>query len=304
VRAVLTSPPRLRRPDAERERHATWLELFYDLAVVVGIAQAAHLLAAEVALHTVAMFGWFFVTFWWVWGSHTVYATRFDTDDTVYRLLTLTQMFALLLMGAFTASAEAELPSAAAALGWQAGQSSAFGVAYVLARLCQLALLARAYYHLPSVRGITGRTLAGFCAALCVWLAGFLDAGTVRVAMWSASLAIDLFVPWWVRARAAMAVGPSHLPERLGLFTMIVLGEALVSLVRGVAEANSPLAGALGGTAGFCVIAVIWWLYFRHLERTIGRLHLATPQPYIYAHLPVHLAIVLTGVAIETAIHR
>ncbi len=281
----------MRHPAAERERHATWLELFYDLAVVVGVAQAAHLLAAEVAAHTVAMFGWFFATFWWVWGSHAVYATRFDTDDAVYRLLTLTQMFALLLMGAFTASAEA-------------GQSNPFGVAYVLARFCQLALLARAYYHLPSVRKITGRTLAGFCAALCVWLAGFLDTGTARVVLWSASLAIDLLVPWWVRARAAMAVGPSHLPERLGLFTMIVMGEALVSLVRGVSEANSPLAGALGGAAGFSAIAAIWWLYFRHLERTIGRLHLATPQPYIYAHLPVHLAIVLFGVAIEMAIHR
>jgi low temperature requirement protein LtrA len=291
VRAILTSPPRVRRPDTERERHATWLELFYDLAVVVGVAQAAHLLAAEVAVHTLTMFGWFFVTFWWVWGSHTVYATRFDTDDPVYRLLTLTQMFAVLLMGAFTASAES-------------GRSSTFGVAYVLARLCQVALLARAYYHLPSVRGVTGRTLAGFCAALCFWLAGFLDTGTARVVLWSVSLAIDLLVPWWVRARAAMAVGPSHLPERLGLFTIIVLGEALVSLVRGVGDANSPLAGALGGAAGFSVIAAIWWLYFRHLERTIGRLYLPTPQPYIYAHLPVHLAIVLVGVAIERAVHR
>ena len=286
MRAVLTSP-RVRLPDAERDRHATWLELFYDLAVVVGVAQAAQLLAAGVAAQPLAMFGWFFVTFWWVWGSHTVYATRFDTDDAVYRLLTLTQMFALLLMAAFTTSAEA-------------GQSSAFGVAYVLARLCQLALLARAHYHLPSVRAVTGRTLVGFCLALCVWLAGLLDTSTARIVLWSASLAIDLFVPWWVRARAAMAVGPSHLPERLGLFTIIVLGEALV---RGIGEANSLLAGALGGATGFSVMAAIWWLYFRHLERTIGRLHLATPQPYIYAHLPVHLAIVLTGVAIERAMH-
>lgn len=44
-------PPRLRIGEySEEERHATWLELFYDLVFVVAVSQVAHNLSADVSL--------------------------------------------------------------------------------------------------------------------------------------------------------------------------------------------------------------------------------------------------------------
>ncbi|HUI37213.1 MAG TPA: low temperature requirement protein A, partial [Gaiellaceae bacterium] len=88
-------PPRLRTLEADEDRRATWLELFLDLVFVAAIAQVAATLSAD---PTAAGFGRYLVLFLpigWAWAGFTFYATRFDTDDLVYRLLTLLGMFAI-----------------------------------------------------------------------------------------------------------------------------------------------------------------------------------------------------------------
>jgi low temperature requirement protein LtrA len=37
---------------------------------------------------------------WWAWASTTLYANRFDTDDAIFRLLTLTGMAGVIAMAA------------------------------------------------------------------------------------------------------------------------------------------------------------------------------------------------------------
>jgi hypothetical protein len=86
-------PPRLRTLEADWERRATWLELFLDLVFVAAIAEVALTLGDD---PTAAGFGRYlalFVPIGWAWAGFTFYATRFDTDDLVYRLLSLLAMF-------------------------------------------------------------------------------------------------------------------------------------------------------------------------------------------------------------------
>ena len=49
LRLLAVKPPRLRIYDAENgePRHATWLELFYDLVFVVAVSQLAHKLSGH-----------------------------------------------------------------------------------------------------------------------------------------------------------------------------------------------------------------------------------------------------------------
>lgn len=97
LKKALIRPPRLRtEAGEERERHATWLELFYDLVLVVAVSQVAHVLSLDHSPKGIVIAIGLFVPVWWVWAGHTVYATRFDTDDLVYRLLTFLQMFAIM----------------------------------------------------------------------------------------------------------------------------------------------------------------------------------------------------------------
>ena len=67
-------PPRLRTlEDAGDERHATWLELFFDLVFVVAIAQLADGLAEDPSLRGFLIFAGLFVAVWWAWvGLHVL----------------------------------------------------------------------------------------------------------------------------------------------------------------------------------------------------------------------------------------
>lgn len=90
-------PPRLRisEDDEAQPRHATWLELFYDLVFVVAVSQLAHNLSKDVSLTGFLSFAALFVPVWWAWIGTTFYANRFDSDDVLRRLLMGLQMLAI-----------------------------------------------------------------------------------------------------------------------------------------------------------------------------------------------------------------
>ena len=94
----LHDPPRLRTLDDEDERHATWLELFFDLVFVVAVAQLADGLAADPSVHGFLVFAGLFVPVWWAWVGYTFYADRFDTDDRLHRILMIAGMFGVAVL--------------------------------------------------------------------------------------------------------------------------------------------------------------------------------------------------------------
>ncbi|MHB8066753.1 MAG: low temperature requirement protein A [Desulfobaccales bacterium] len=71
---------------AEGERHATWLELFYDLLFAAVVAQLTFELSQDFSGIGVLTFVVLCVPFWWAWVGQSFYATRFDTDDLGHRL--------------------------------------------------------------------------------------------------------------------------------------------------------------------------------------------------------------------------
>jgi low temperature requirement protein LtrA len=64
--AGLVRPPSLTTED---DRTASRLELFFDLAFVLVVAELASALREDVTLHGVAVFAGLFVTVWWAWVS-------------------------------------------------------------------------------------------------------------------------------------------------------------------------------------------------------------------------------------------
>jgi len=77
---------------ANSNRHATWLELFYDLVFAVVIFQLGHNLEEDFSFYGFLGFLALFVPVWWSWTGAAFYATRFDTDDLGHRILVLLQM--------------------------------------------------------------------------------------------------------------------------------------------------------------------------------------------------------------------
>ena len=96
VRAVLPRDPR------ESHRVATPLELLTDLCFVVAVAQAAltfhHAINENHLAEGVIGFALAFFAIWWTWLNFTWFASAYDNDDAIYRLLTIGQIVGSLVL--------------------------------------------------------------------------------------------------------------------------------------------------------------------------------------------------------------
>jgi low temperature requirement protein LtrA len=290
----LTRPMRLRSTEGDHaNRKVTWLELFFDLIFVAAVAQVAEPLRADYSPAGLIRFSTLFILIWWAWTGQTVFSTRFDTDDVVQRVLTLVQMFTVAVMAA---NAKNALDSR---------DSAGFAAAYAAVRFLLVAQYLRAR-HVPGVRSLTGRYLAGHGLAALLWLASaFIDAPE-RFGIWAVAFAIDLGTPWSaVRHSVAVPPDAAHLPERFGLFTLILLGESVVAVMQGMEsqEGWTP-AAALSAFLSMALLFIIWWWYFDGVagaaeqpvrtRREAVRFHV-----WSYAHFPLYLGIVVVGVGAQ-----
>jgi low temperature requirement protein LtrA len=290
----LIAPIRIR--SAEHGRKVTWLELFFDLVFVAAVSQVAAPLHDDYTLHGLLRLTPLFVLIWCAWTGHSVFATRFDTDDAVQRGLTLLQMFAVTIMAA---NARDALDSRS---------SAGFAAAYGAMRLILVAQYARAR-SVPTARGLATRYLAGHGCAALMWLTSAIVPAPVRFVIWIGAFALDLGTPWLlVEHSVAVPPDPSHLPERFGLFTLILLGESVVALMRGVeSQEYWPIEAAASALLGMGLLFVLWWWYFdgvgaAEAQPVLSRRDAVRFHLWSYAHFPLSLAIVVLGVGIERSV--
>ncbi|MBL8387375.1 MAG: low temperature requirement protein A [Hydrogenophaga sp.] len=264
-------------------RKATWFELFFDLVFVVAVAQLSGAYAHHYDLAGALVFALAFLAMWWCWLGHTFHATRFDDDSNRRRGLGFLQIVAVALIGYGVSD---PLGDRAWAFG---GGIAAFK-----------ALLALAYIRERRWRGAAGlirvyATLYGVQAML--WLAG-VAAEPLRGVAWGLALGLDLASPWLVaRHTASVPPHPEHLPERFGLFTIILLGEGMAAVVHALDHGEHlHLSSAMAALVGAALSFGLWLLYFdrvkgqgeRHIADTVGGRRL---RLWAYGHVPLYMGI-------------
>lgn len=276
---------------AERpERHATWLELFFDLVFVVAVSELAGLLHEELSPARLLQFVLLFIPVWWAWTGGAFLADRFETDDPVHWLLTGVQMLGI----AFLAVSVHE--------GLEHG-SAGFAASYAVVRSVLALQYVRAGNRWPSARPLTRRYAAGFGIATGIWAASLLVPVPARFAVWVLALAVDFATPLTSRhLHATFPIDASHLPERFGLFTIIVLGESVAAVVHGVAGEHLGLASAAVASLGLAVAFSLWWMYFDRVDSSVVTRTRVAGQLWVYTHLPLVAGLTVAGVGVERAV--
>jgi len=294
LRRSLWQPP---RPHGEqpRERVVGPLELFYDLAVVVLVAQAAHRLAGHLTWPGLGEFTVVFTLVWIAWANGSLHHELHGHDDTRARSTFLLQILLLVAMGAF-------IPQA----GGVRGAAFAVAAAVLFAVLAVLWLLA-ARGDRPEFRRASRLFVAG-TAAFAVLLAGtaFLPAGA-RVPAWGLLDAAYLagFAAVIITASPAQAAAllvSDSLTERFGAFIIIVLGETLTGVVAGLS--GEPV-GGLPLAVGLVAVVVgfgAWWTYFDLAGQRRPRPERAAGLRWVLGHLPLTAAIAAMGAAMVSLI--
>ena len=124
------------------------------------------------------------------------------------------------------------------------------------------------------------------------------------LATFALGMAMEFVVPWVAEHRHRTPYHPEHVAERYGLFTIIVLGEVVLSSVMAVQGAldGSPVSGLLTLVLGaLLVVFSMWWLYFKRehaalfaSERTVFRA--------AYGHLFIFASVAATGAGLAAAV--
>src|SRR4051795_3649879 len=278
-------PPRLRVvEELEVERRATWLELFFDLVFVVAIAELAGVLHDDPDWSGVARFAGLSVPVIWCWMNFIFYADQFDTDDVPYRLAVFAGMLA-------SAALAVSLPAAA----------TGFVVAYVAIKAIMVALYERARVHADTrlARRFCGWCVLAYGISGALWLLSLALPEPWRQMLWALGLAVEIGFP---------AVGPSefaempfdvaHIPERYGLFTLIVFGESIVVTTLGIGSGSS----ALVACVMFVVACALWWLYFDRVEDNRLGGAIRPNLLFIYGHPALFVALTTVAVGAKLAI--
>jgi low temperature requirement protein LtrA len=282
-------PPQLRTLDDQGERHATWLELFFDLVFVISIAEVVHTLEDYHSLSDFLGTAGLFVAVWWAWVGYTVYADRFDTDDLLHRVLVLAGMLAVIAMALSVHDA-------------LHGGAIQFALAFVAVRGIVLLLNARARRHAAAARPLLNLYLAAFSIGASLWLVSVFLPEPARYVVWGVALILELSAPWAGRRQIAKApIHATHLVERFGLFTLIVLGESVISVAQGAADVDWTVQTVAAAVSGFVTVACLWWLYFDRIDDGAIR-SVLQGLVWNYAHLPLLAGLVSVAVGTEYAI--
>ena len=304
------------RDPHEAHRVASPLELFFDLVFVVAISSAAaqlhHGLSAA-HYETILGFGLVFFAIWWAWMNYAWFASAYDCDDVVYRLLTFAIMAGSLLLAAGVPDLFVD------------GQSVAVVTGYAVMRLAMVALWLRVAKDDRPHRTTALTYAVGITVVQGLWIARLaLDGAGVLYATFGLLVLAELTVPWLAEQRGGPTpFHPHHIAERYGLFTIIVLGEVILASVQAIqgvlakpvtetshGAVSSAEGGGGGLTPGLVLLAVggllvvfsLWWLYFKreHVD-LIGQGRTMT-WVFSYAHVFVFASVAAVGAGLAAAV--
>jgi low temperature requirement protein LtrA len=289
-------PMRGRQAD-ERHRTATALELFFDLCFVVAVAQAAaglhHDLSDDQVGHGVSGYLLVFFAIWWAWMNFTWFASAYDCDDGPYRLATFVQIAGALVLAAGVPRAFAE------------GDFTVATAGYVLMRLAGVSQWLRAAASDP-VRGRTAvRYAIGVAVVQVAWVARLALPEQWLVPAFLVLVAAELLVPAWAERGASTSWHPHHIAERYGLFTIIVLGESVLSATLAIQVALDAGHRATSlvslAAAGVVIMFAIWWLYF---EQPAHELLTSQRRAFLwgYGHYFVFASVAAVGAGLAVAV--
>ena len=256
-------------PDSKQkavlERHASWIELFFDLVVVAGIGQLAHLLHGSPSWSDVALYALLYLAFWTAWATFTMYGNV--AGDRVRIPSMLIAMFGLAVM-------------MAAVAGIHDNHALAFAVAYVAVRL-----LASRVWHNGQI--VVDWPIAQMSLGVIPWIVSFWFEGETRFWLWTAGVTIDLLIMFVVSGSAIMEDAQekldriikvrgfkddrmpelealhsdrAHLAERLGLYVIIVLGEGVILVISAASKLTWDSTVVSLAVGSFVLLSGMWAL--------------------------------------------
>jgi low temperature requirement protein LtrA len=277
--------PKIRTDEnIDKERKASWLELFYDLMFVTILGQLSHYLFDHISFAGVGVFVFLFVPAWWIWNSITFYNERYEMNDIRHRIFTFINM----------------LPLAGIAFsiqGAMGNKADVFALSYVSSRILLIYLWMTAGESKLEKKLSTIFNI-GFSISVIIWIISIFIPAPYKFILWGSGLLIDMITPMVtlkVQVRLPK-ISTSHIPERFGLLVILTIGETVIASVNGLAANQEfTLSTAVSCLFGLCISFLIWWLYIDHVMYRVFKRNVWHILSWSYLHLPLTISITAVG---------
>lgn len=295
------------RDPHEAHRVATPLELLFDLTFVVAFGFAANQFAhalAEAHFAT-AFLGFALASFaiCWAWVNFSWFASAYDTDDWIFRVMTMTQMIGVLVLALGLPRMFASLEDADGRV-----DTSTMVLGYVVMRVALVLQWLRAARQDPARRSACLAYVGATMVAQAGWVALLFAGatGALAFALIVVLVGVELAGPWLAERRdGGTPWHAHHIVERNALFTTIALGEGVVGTVASLSAVVETqgwtLDAALVGTAGIGLTFGLWWIYYILPAAPVLHAHRDRSFVWGYTQMLVVTAIVATGAGLHVA---
>ena len=320
-RARLTTPARIEpgidvirhdsrrmrgRDPHEKHRAATPLELLFDLtfATSFGLAasEVAPLLATGHFIAALVGFGFASFAICWAWINFSWFSSAYDTDDWLFRIVTMVQMIGVLVLAA-------GLPRMFASIE-RIGRldNSVMVLGYVIMRVAMVFQWLRAAKDDPTRRRVCLTYASTISIAQVGWVVQIVEPLTASAAIILGGILVLVEMTGPVLAERQAGGTPwhaRHIAERHSLFAIIALGEGVVGTVAALSAVVDrqgwTLDAMLVGIAGMGLTFGMWWVYYLVPSGEILERHRERAPVWGYAQMLVVTSIVATGAGLRVA---
>ena len=271
--------------EAQAQR-VSWAEAFFDLVVVLAVTEVSSQLQHAHSWGVLGRSLLLLVPFWWGWVGTALLFNGMRISPIRKHLL----LFGIAL-GALVMSTA--VPSAYGARG------ALFGCAYMFIRIL-LGVAMRA-------RDLFGIRLDPFTVGLLIggplYVIGGFCPMPGRLWIWALAAVIEIgSTVLRPRRFSHMHWEPAHLPERFGLFIIIVLGETIAAIGAQAASRTMTPTTITALVLAFILSVGLWWAYFPYAMPAIEyALRTSVVQTKVvrdvfsYGHLALAAGVLLTA---------
>ncbi|WP_258157933.1 low temperature requirement protein A [Rhizobium sp. TH2] len=294
------------RDPHEEHRTATPLELLFDLTFVIafGLAasQFAHALAEGHYFTAITGFSFACFAICWAWINFSWFASAYDTDDWIFRVVTMVQMIGVIVLAI-------GLPRMFASIEHGGHFDNGIMVlGYVIMRVALIFQWLRAARQDPSRRQACMAYVVAITIAQIGWIVLiFIDFSLlVTFIMATALVVVEMAGPYIAERKfGGTPWHAHHIVERYGLLAIIALGEGVVGTVASLSAVVDgkgwTMDAGLVCIAGVGLTFAMWWMYYTIPSAHVLHVHRERSFIWGYSHMIIFAAIVATGAGLHVA---